>query len=122
MLRMFRYVCLVCLCILAVAVIMALLELVAHPMLLKSTGCSWTEGPQGFSCGDGSVGRSLAIVLNLPVLFSYAQTFTLFGASAPFGRDFTLLLYLFDAIFALALAYPLLILFAPNKSARPPRR
>ncbi len=97
---------------------MALLELVAHPILLKSTGCSWTEGPQGFTCGDGWVGHFTAIVLNLPILFSYAQTFTLFGASAPFSRDFTLLLYLFDAIFALALAYPLLILFAPKSGRR----
>lgn len=118
MLRMFRGVCLVCLCILGAAVIMALLELVAQPMLLKSTGCSWTEGPQGFTCGDGWGGRSLAIVLNLPILFSYAQTFTLFGASAPFSQAFTLLLYLFDAIFALALAYPLLILFAPKSGRR----
>ena len=117
MLRTFRGVCLICLCILGGAVIVALLELVAYPIVLKSTGCSWTDGPQRFTCGDGWVGHSIAIVLNLPILFSYARTFTLFGASASFGREFTLLLYLFDVIFILALTYPLLILFA-RKSGR----
>ena len=117
MLTTFRGVCLICLCILGFAVIVALLELVAYPILLKSTGCSWTEGLKSFTCGDGWVGHSIAIVLNLPILFSYAQTFTLFGASAPFSREFTLLLYLFDVIFALALTYPLLNLFA-RKSGR----
>lgn len=96
---------------------MALLELVAYPLLSKSTGCSLTEGPRGFTCGAGWIGNSTAVVLNLPILFSYAQTFTLFGASAPFSWDFTLLLYLFDLIFTLALAYPLLMLFAA-KSGR----
>ena len=80
MLTTFRGVCLICLCILGFAVIVALLELVAYPILLKLTGCSWTEGLQSFTCGDGWVGHSIAIVLNLPILFSYAQTFTLFGA------------------------------------------
>ena len=117
MLKIFRGVCLICLCILGVAVIVSLLELVAYPILLKSTGCSSPEVLGSFTCGDGWVGHSIAIVLNLPALFSYAQTFTLFGASAPFSREFTLLLYLFDVIFILALTYPLLILFA-SKSRR----
>jgi hypothetical protein len=117
MLSTFRGVCLICLCILGVAVIVGPLELVAYPIVSKSTGCSWNAGLQWFTCGDGWVGHSIAIVLNLPILFSYAQTFTLFGASAPFGREFTFLLYLFDAIFTLALTYPLLILFA-RKSGR----
>jgi hypothetical protein len=112
----FRGVFLICLCILGVAVIVALLELVANPILLKSTGCSFSTQIL-FTCRDGWVGHSMAIVLNLPILFSYAQTFTLFGASAPFGREFMLLLYLFDVIFTLALIYPLLILFA-RKSGR----
>jgi hypothetical protein len=97
---------------------MALVELVAHPILLKSTGCSLTDGPGGFTCGEGWIASSTAIVLDLPILFSYAQTFTFFGASAPFSRGFTLLLYLFDVIFALALTYPLLILFAPKSGRR----
>jgi hypothetical protein len=122
MLRTFRGVCLICLCIVGLAVVMELLELVAYPILSKSAGCSLTEGPRGFICGDGWVGQSTAIVLNLPILFSYAQTFTLFGANAPFSREFTLLLYLFDAIFTLALAYPLLILFAPKSGRRAAER
>jgi hypothetical protein len=117
MLRAFRGACLICLCIFGVAVSAAILELVAYPVLLKSTGCSSRDVLGFFSCGDGWVGQSIAIVLNLPALFSYAQTFTLSGARSPFGREFTILLYLFDVIFTLALAYPLLILFA-RKSGR----
>src|SRR4029450_13902995 len=56
------------------------LELVAYPILLKLTGCIWTGALETFTWGDGWVGLSIAIVLNLPILFSYAQTFTLFGA------------------------------------------
>jgi hypothetical protein len=117
MLRTFRGVCLICLCILGVAIIVGLLELVAYPILSKSTGCTSTQVLPSFTCGDGWVGRSIAIVLNLPILFDCARTFTLFGASASFSREFTLLLYLFDVIFTLALTYPLLILFA-RKSGR----
>jgi hypothetical protein len=118
MLRTFRGVCLICLCILGVAIIVAPLELVAYPIVLKSTGCSWNAGLQWFTCGDRWVGHSIAIVLNLPILFSYAREFTLFGASTPFGREFTLLLYLFDVIFILALTYPSLILFARKSGPR----
>lgn len=118
MLNPFRRVCLLCLCILGLAVVITLVELVAYPVLLKSTGCSWTDGPQGFTCREGWIGSSTAIVLNLPILFSYAQTFTLFGASAPFSLGFTFLLYLFDGIFTLALSCPLLILFGPKSGRR----
>ena len=115
MLTTFRGVCLICLCILGFAVIVALLELVAYPILLKLTGCSWTEGLQSFTCGDGWVGHFISTVLNLPILFSDAREFT-FAARTSFGRGFTI--YLFDAIFTLALAYPLLILFSRKGGRR----
>lgn len=48
-------------------------------------------------------------LLHLPIMFSNAREFT-FAASASFGRGRRA--YLFDAIFILAMAYPLLMLFA----------
>jgi hypothetical protein len=68
MLRIFRGACLICFCILGVAVILAPVELAAYPTILKATGCKLTEVLPGFTCGDGWVGRSIAIVLNLPWL------------------------------------------------------
>ena len=117
MLSTLRGVCLICLCILGVAVIVAPLELVAYPILLKSTGCSWNAGLQWFTCGDGWVDHLMAIVLNLPLLFLLAREFTFFGASAPISREFMLLLYMFDVILIFALTYPLLLLFS-RKSGR----
>lgn len=118
MLRAFRAVCLICLCILGVAVIMGLLELTAYPIILKSTGCRSTEVLFSSNCGDGWGGRSIALVLNLPSLFSSAGEFTFSVAGASLSREYLLLLYLFDAIFTLALAYPLLLLFG-RKHGRP---
>ncbi|WP_449729913.1 hypothetical protein [Bradyrhizobium manausense] len=77
--------------------------------MLKSIGCSWTDGEQSFTCAEGWVGRFISTALNLPIRFSDAREFT-FWVSAPAGRGFAV--YLFDAIFTLALIYPLLILFA----------
>jgi hypothetical protein len=114
MLKVLRGVSLLCLCIVGVAVIVAPLELVAYP-ILKSIGCSLTEEQQSFTCGDGWVGRFISTVLNLPIMFSDAREFT-FGARAAFGRGFTV--YFFDAIFILALAYPLLMLFARKGGGR----
>ena len=83
-LKVFRGVSLLCLCIVGAAVVVAPLELVAYP-ILKSIGCSLTEGRQSFTCGGGWVGHFISTVLNLPILFSDAREFT-FGAGAPFGR------------------------------------
>jgi hypothetical protein len=106
-LKVFRVVSLLCLCIVGIAVVVVPLELVVYPVL-KSVGCGWSEGQQGFACASGWLGDFISTVLNLPIMFSNAREFT-FGASA-LGRGITV--YLFDAIFILALAYPLLILFA----------
>jgi hypothetical protein len=81
----FRGVFLICLCILGVAVIVALLELVANPILLKSTGCSFSTQIL-FTCRDGWVGHSMAIVLNLPILFSYAQSYSFRGQCTVWSR------------------------------------
>jgi hypothetical protein len=93
--KFFRGLCLICLCILGIAAIVAILQLA--------------------TCGYGWVSRLIEIVLNLPLLFfyapviSYARAFSL--TVSPPSREFMLLLYLFDVILALALTYPLLILF-----------
>jgi hypothetical protein len=114
MLRILRVVSLLCLCIVGVAAVAAPLELVAYPVL-KSIGCSWTEGQQCFTCGNGWVRHLISTVLNLPIMFSDAREFT-FGASAPYGREFAV--YLFDAIFILALTYPLVIFFTRKDGRR----
>ena len=114
MLRAFRGVSLLCLCIVGVAIVTAPLALVAYPVL-KAIGCSLTEGQQSFTCGDGWVNQFFSTVLNLPILFSDARELT-FATRASLGRGFTV--YLFDAIFILALAYPLLILFARKGGRR----
>lgn len=114
LLKVFRGVSLLCLCIVGIAVVVAPLELVAYP-ILKSIGCSLTQEQQSFTCGGGWVGRIISTVLNLPMLFSDAREFT-FGARGSFGPGLTV--YLFDAIFILAAAYPLLMLFA-RKGGRP---
>ena len=114
MLKVFRGVGLLCSYIVGIAVVIAPLELAAYPML-KSIGCSLTEEQQSFTCGNGWVGLLISIVLNLPILFSDAREFS-FGARASYGRDCTI--YLFDAIFVLALAYLLTTLFAPKAGRR----
>jgi hypothetical protein len=105
--------CLICFCILGIALIVAILELAALPVLLKATGCQANfEILPNFTCGDGLVRRSIEIVINLPLLFVYAPAFTLFATLAPPSPEFRLLLYFVDVILALALTYPLLFLLA----------
>lgn len=113
-LKVLRCVSLLCICILGAAVIVVPLELVAFP-ILKSIGCDLTKDWQSFTCGDGWVGHVISTVLNLPIRFLETRELT-FGARASSGRGFTV--YLFDAIFILALAYPLLILFAQKSDRR----
>lgn len=114
MLKVLRGVSLICICIVGVAVLVVPLELVAFP-ILKSIGCDLTKDWQSFTCGDGWIGHVISTVLNLPIRFLEARELT-FGAGASSGRGFTV--YLFDAIFILALAYPLLILSAQKGDRR----
>jgi len=114
MLKVFRLVSLLCLCIVGMAIITIPLELVAYSTL-KSIGCGWSEGQQRFACAGGWLGECMSVVLNLPIMFSNAREFT-FGASVSSVRGITV--YLFDAIFILALAYPLLIMFARKGRGR----
>jgi hypothetical protein len=108
MLRTFRGLCLICFCILGIAVTLAVLE---------AAGCHSTEVLPSFTCGEGLARRSIEIILNLPLLFFYATAFALFGNMPP-SIEFRLLLFLFDLILILALIYPLLFVLA-RKSGKP---
>ncbi len=108
MLRVCQGLCQICFSILAFAVVVAILELAALP-ILDAIGCHSTEILPSFSCGKGWVRRSLEILLNLPVLFIYAALFA-FAKNSPPGREFMLLLHAFDAILVLALIHPLILL------------
>jgi hypothetical protein len=115
LIRAFRGVCLICFCILGIAVVVAILELAALPILLEATGCHLTEVLPSPACGkewasEGWARRLVEIVLNLPFLFFYALAFTFSKAGQP--KEFMLLLYFFDAILFLALMYPLSFFFA----------
>jgi hypothetical protein len=110
--RSFRGLCLICFCILGIAVVVAILEFAALPVILNATGCqSNFEILPNFTCGQGLVRRSIEVVLNLPFVFVYAPAFTLFTWHAPRPRDFMLLLYFFNALLIFALTYPLLLFF-----------
>ncbi|MEH2569801.1 hypothetical protein V1289_009428 [Bradyrhizobium sp. AZCC 2289] len=111
MVRSFRGLCLICFCILGLALVVAILEVAALPVMLNATGCqSNFEILPNFTCGPGLIRRSIEVVLNLPLIFVYAPAFTLFVAHTP-ARNFMLLLYLFDVILIFALTYPLLLYF-----------
>jgi len=118
MLRSFRGLCLICFCVLGIAVIVAVLEYATLPNLLETAGCHWTEVLPSFTCGEGWARRSIETILNLPLLFFYATAFTLFFKDMPPSIEFRLLLFLFDLILILALIYPLLFVFA-RKSGKP---
>jgi hypothetical protein len=107
-----RGLCLICLCILGVAIIIGFMELLAAPILLKATGCSPTEILPGFNCGRSWVNRLIEIVLDLPSMFLLAVALSIFPTTSPPSRGFMLLLYLFDVILLLAVTYPLLVLLA----------
>ncbi len=109
--------CLICFYILGIAVIVAVLERAALPILLEAAGCHWTEVLPSLTCGEGWARRSIEIILNLPLLFFYAAAFAFFGNMPP-SIKFRLLLFLFDLILILALIYPLLFVLA-RKSGKP---
>src|SRR6516165_7940668 len=108
MLRIFRGVCLICLCILGVAAIVAILELAALPKLSETTACDSTEVMPSFICGEGWARRSIDIVLNLPISFVYAPLFVF----VPFPLASRIKFFTFDIILILALMYPFLLLLA----------
>lgn len=102
LLRSFRGLCLICFCIVVLAIAVAILELVSSPFLGKV--CGSTEIIPMFSCGHGWVWRLIEIAINLPFLFFYALLLTASGHSTP-NRAFMALLYSFDVIFVLAGVY-----------------
>jgi hypothetical protein len=108
-LRILRGLCLVSLCVLGIALIVAIFEL-ALPAAVNTTGCHANfEILPNFTCEEGLVSRLIETILNLPLLFVYAPAFTLSATLAPLSREFRLVLYFFDVILVLALTYPPLL-------------
>lgn len=115
-LRAFRGLCLICSCLLAIAVVLAVLEVAASSILPQATGCYTTEILPSFACGEGWARRSMEVVLDLPFLFLYALAFALSPHDMPPSGGVRLLIYFFDAILVLALIHPLRFLL--RKSGR----
>jgi hypothetical protein len=66
--RFFRSLCLGCLCILGLAVVVAIFEAAALDPVLNISGCKLNgEILPNFTCGEGLVRYSTAMVLNLPL-------------------------------------------------------
>jgi hypothetical protein len=118
MLRLFRILCLVCFCILGIALVVATFEFAVGARVIKSiTGCQMNpEILPNFTCGESRVSSLMEWILNLPILFGMALALTIYGPAAP-NRTFMLLLYVFDSIFVLALTCPVLV-FLARKRAR----
>jgi hypothetical protein len=71
MVRSFQGVCLICFCILGLALVVAILEVAALPVMLNATGCqSNFEILPNFTCGRGLIRRSIEVILNLPLCSS----------------------------------------------------
>jgi hypothetical protein len=119
MLRLFRILCLVCFCILGVALVVAAFEFAVGARVIKSiTGCQMNpEILPNFTCEQGLVRSLLEWILNLPILFGIALALAIFGPAAP-SRTFMLLLYIFDLMFVLALTYPVLVFLARARVKR----
>ena len=116
LMRVFRGLCLGCFCILGVAFVVAIVEAAAFERVVAISRCHMNaEILPNFTCGEGAVGQSIALVLNLPFAFVYAPAFTLFWQAPP-SRAFMFLLYGFDVILVLALTYPVLVYLARKRA------
>ncbi len=114
--KFFRWLCLGCCCVLGTAFVVAVVEAAAFERVVSISGCHWNpEILPNFTCGESVVRQSLAMFLNLPFAFVYAVGFTLFWLAPP-SRAFMFLLYGFDVILVLALAYPVLAYLARKRA------
>lgn len=108
MLRLVRILCLVCFCLLAAAVVIAIAETVTLSITTNVAGCNLHgEILPNFTCREGLLQRPTEFILNVPILFVIAPVITLFGPAAP-NPAFMMLLYVLDVIVVLALAHPVL--------------
>jgi hypothetical protein len=96
------------------ALVVAIVEAAAFHRVVEISGCHWNpEILPNFTCGEGAVGQSIAMVLNLPFAFVYAVG--LFWL-LPLNRTFMLFLGGFDVILVLALTYPVLVYLARRRA------
>ena len=119
MLRLFRILCLVSFCILGIALVVAAFEFAVGARVIQTiTGCQMNpEILPNFTCGEGPIRWLIEWILNLPIMFGIALASTIFGPAAP-NRTFTLLLYVFDLIFVLALTHLALVVLARKRVKR----
>jgi hypothetical protein len=114
--RWARGLCLACFNVLVAAVVIAIFDIAALNISDRFAGCQFNpEILPNFGC-HGPLGRLLELILNLPLLLIYAPIFTIYRPlftyfnPPPPSREFLLLLYPFDAVLALGLAWPVLVL------------
>jgi hypothetical protein len=110
--RLFRGLCLVCFCILLVALAIAVLDLTLLSNVNAFGSCERLQGhaaPPGFFCTGPLLDQAAGFVLNLPVFFFfYAPLITLFSPpSVP--RSALLLWYAIDAVIVFGMTYPVLV-------------
>jgi len=108
--RLFRGLCLVCFCILLVALAIAVVDLTLLSNVNAFGSCERLQGhaaPPGFYCTGPPLDQAAGFVLNLPVFFFvYAPLITLFSSPS----DSMLLWYAIDAVIVLGMTYPVLVL------------
>ncbi|WP_157676296.1 hypothetical protein [Afipia sp. GAS231] len=96
------------------AFVVAIVEAAAFDRVVNISLCHWNpEILPNFTCGEGVVRQSIALVLNLPFAFVYAVG--LFWL-LPLNRTFMLFLCGFDVILVLALTYPVLVYLARKRA------
>lgn len=114
----FRRLCFLCFCVVIAAVAIAIFDFVAFSVTTTVAGCRFNaEVLPNFTCREGSFQRALEVILNLPILFVIAPLITAVGSATP-NPQFMNLLYGFDVILALALAYPLIVLITRWRAKR----
>jgi hypothetical protein len=94
------------------AVAIAVFDFVAFSITTTVAGCRFdADVLPNFTCREGPLQHPTEFILSLPILFVVAPLVTAFGPTTP-NPQFMNLLYGFDVILVLALAYPLIVLIA----------
>lgn len=114
----FRRLCFLCFCVVIAAVAVAIFDAIAFSITTTVAGCRFdADVLPNFTCREGPLQRPIEFMLSLPILFILAPLITVFGSAAP-NPQFMNVLYGFDVILTLALAYPLIVLVARWRARR----
>ena len=116
--RLIRILCGLCACVLLAALPIAVFDIIVLNITDRFAGCRFNpEIIPAFTCGGRWFSPALDIVLNLPLLVIYAPLFTLIGPAWPNPAAMRVL-YAFDIVILLGLAYPLLAIASRWKARR----